>query len=550
MGRSMDRSPATAEPPAPLPHGVPLELAHNHAMPEKSCLFPPGYRASGILLHVSSLPSPFGIGDFGPQAHRWIDALADAGQSWWQILPIGPPGSGNSPYTPLSTFACNPLLISPEGLVDDGLLGPEDLQVDSSLTEERVDFGAVIPQKQRILGRAWQRFRSAGDGQLQQAWQTFCRQQARWLDDFALFMVLKERFGGAAYTQWPHPFATRDPETITEAANTLQQEIAGVKWLQFICFRQLSRLRQHAARRGVRLFGDIPIFVSADSADVWANPQIFQLDEDRRPRFVAGVPPDYFSATGQLWGNPVYDWAALKRTGYAWWVDRLRSLLLHHDVIRLDHFRGFCAAWHVPANAETAETGQWVPGPGAEFFTELLQQLGALPFVAEDLGTITDDVRQLLADFRFPRMSVLQFAFDGDNQNAFLPHNTVENMVAYTGTHDNDTTRGWYASLDDEQRGHLWSYLDRPQAAESEVAPAMVQLAWQSAAAVAIAPLQDILNLGSEARMNLPGVADGNWAWRCTPEMMQSIDWAQLAQATADSGREAHSRQPVASAAG
>ena len=507
------------------------------AVTDQSCLFPPGYRASGILLHLTSLPSRFGIGDFGPAAYRWVDALADAGQSWWQILPIGPPDAGSSPYTPLSTFACNPLLISPDGLIDDGLLlddecWPEDFPDDT------VDFANVLPFKQRVLDQAWARFKAGGFPHLASAMRGFCESEARWLDDFALFVVLKARFDGCSYVDWPVEYLMRDQDVLGRTRRDAHEAIQRVKWEQFISFRQLSKLRQHAARRGVRLFGDIPIFVSAGSADVWGNPNLFLLDEHRRPRFVAGVPPDYFSATGQLWGNPVYDWDELKRTGYAWWIDRLRSLLGHHDVIRLDHFRGFSAAWHVPAGAPTAETGQWVDGPGADFFSELYQQLGGLPFVAEDLGTITDDVRQLLADFRFPRMSVLQFAFDGDPQNSFLPHNTVENMIAYTGTHDNDTSLGWYRTLPEPHRDFLWEYLGTEPAQESEVADLLVDLAWQGSAAVSIAPLQDILGLGSEARMNTPGIADGNWAWRCSPEQMTQIAWDRIRERTSRYGRE------------
>lgn len=491
---------------------------------------------------MTSLPSRFGIGDFGPEAVRWIDTLADGGQSWWQILPIGPTGAGNSPYTPLSTFACNPLLISPEGLMDEGLLRPEDC-VSLFFPEGHIDFSTVIPYKKVLLDIAWKRFTEGGFTSLASSLNAFSKSEARWLDDFALFVVLKERFGGASYVEWPREYVQRDVAALDHIRLELNEEIGRVKWEQFICFRQLSRLRQHAARRGVRLFGDIPIFVSADSADVWAHPNIFQLDENRRPRLVAGVPPDYFSATGQLWGNPVYDWAELKRTRYDWWIDRLRSLLGHHDVIRLDHFRGFSAAWHVPAGAPTAETGEWISGPGAEFFTELRQQLGGLPFVAEDLGTITDDVRQLLADFRFPKMSVLQFAFDRDEQNAFLPHNTVENMIAYTGTHDNDTSRGWYHELSPENRAYFWQYVGCEERKESEVAEILIDMAWSSRAAVAIAPMQDFLNLGSEARMNTPGVADGNWSWRCTKEQMHRVAWDHFRNLTHRTGR--HVEKPV-----
>jgi 4-alpha-glucanotransferase len=499
-------------------------------------VFAPGYRASGVLLHVTSLPSPHGIGSFGPEALQWIDLLADAGQTWWQILPIGPPDKGNSPYTPLSTFACNPLLISPEWLIEDGLLNESECESGDAFPEDHVDFDRVIPWKEQLLETAYKNFLANRDGvasRLGSEFRTFCEVQNRWLDDFALFVALKQKFGGANYTTWPSDLLHRDAAATKQAAGELAGEIERVKFDQFLVFRQLARVRAHAASRGIKLFGDLPIFVSADSADVWSHPDLFMLDEDLRPKFVAGVPPDYFSATGQLWGNPVYDWAALRRSGYAWWIDRLRSLMQQHDLVRLDHFRGFSAAWHVPAGSETAEKGAWVDGPGAEFFLEVKRALDGLPFVAEDLGTITDDVRQLLADFNFPKMGVLQFAFDGDSTNAFLPHHSVENMVMYTGTHDNDTTLGWYRTLSEPHRDAFWSYLKwEGLKDEQQVAPLMLRMAWATKAAISIAPMQDILGLGGDARMNMPGVAQGNWAWRCTAAELKSAPWGALHELT------------------
>ncbi len=505
-----------------------------------SAVFDTGYRASGILLHVTSLPSIHGIGAFGPEAIQWIDRLADAGQKWWQILPIGPPDKGNSPYTPLSTFACNPLLISPEWLVEDGLLVANEIQPQGSFTVETVDFEAASRWKEHLLAIAFQSYKTNRAGafnRLSDRFHDFCESVSRWLDDFALFVALKQKFQFSHYLSWPKELVSREESAIDRASDELAIAIEQVKFEQFLVFQHLQRVREHAASRQVKLFGDLPIFVSHDSSEVWSHPDLFQLDEQLRPKFSAGVPPDYFSETGQLWGNPVYDWAALRRSGYAWWIDRLRSMMNQHDLVRLDHFRGFSAAWHVPAGEKTAVNGEWVPGPGAEFFDAVEKALAGLPFVAEDLGTITDDVRELLALFKFPKMGVLQFAFDGDVTNAFLPHHSVENMVMYTGTHDNDTSTGWYDTLAPNHREYFWNYLKRNEGKRTEVAWIMLELAWNTQAAIAIAPLQDLLALDSRARMNTPGIADGNWAWRCSPEQMQSIPWDRLKQLTTASGR-------------
>jgi len=517
-----------------------LPLSSTVSLEKKSAVFADGYRASGILLHVTSLPSPHGIGGFGPEAIAWIDALADAGQTWWQILPIGPPDKGNSPYTPLSTFACNPLLISPEGLVADGLLNESECQVSQPFAEEFVDFDRVVLWKEKLLSLAFHNYNANRNGvmaSLNSAFRSFCELQETWLSDFALFVALKQKYSFAHYLKWPQEIVRRESRAISAAMKELAKEMERVKFDQFLVFRQLHQVREYAAQRGIKLFGDLPIFVSPDSSEVWAHPDLFMLDEELRPKFVAGVPPDYFSETGQLWGNPVYDWASLRRSGYAWWIDRLRALMALHDLVRLDHFRGFSAAWHVPEGASNAVEGEWVDGPGADFFMEVRRALGGLPFVAEDLGTITDDVRELLAQFHFPKMGVLQFAFDGDSTNAFLPHHSIENMVMYTGTHDNDTTRGWYETLSQSNRKCFWDYLNEPIGDESTVAWLTIQLAWNTTAAVAIAPMQDVLNLGGEARMNMPGVADGNWAWRCPPQALASAKWRQLSELTSETGR-------------
>jgi 4-alpha-glucanotransferase len=350
-----------------------------------------------------------------------------------------------------------------------------------------------------------------------------------WLEDYALFRALKARYNDAYYLECPAELVRRVPAALVRARQGLADQIDQVRFAQFLLFRQAEHLKEHAHARGLRLIGDLPFFVSPDSSDVWANPELFLLNSHHRPRFVAGVPPDYFSSEGQLWGNPVYDWDALSRTSYHWCIDRLRALLAHVDAIRLDHFRGFAAAWHVPAGAPTAQSGQWVPGPGAEFFNAVQRELGGLPFIAEDLGLITPDVCALRDQFRMPGTRVLQFAFDGHADNPHLPENYVPNTVVYPGTHDNPTTREWYEELPDAQRRVLWSYLKRPAGRNSDAAPALMQLAWSSAAALAIAPLQDVLNLGTEARMNMPGRAEGNWCWRCPEAMLSApeIQWLQ-----------------------
>jgi 4-alpha-glucanotransferase len=508
--------------------------------------FPPGYRASGLLLHVTSLPSRYGIGDVGPAAMAWIDRLRAAGQTWWQALPLGPTGYGNSPYQSLSSFAGNGLLISPELLIEDGLLRQSDCE-GPSFPATAVDYNAVIPFKQRLIATAWKNFRAGTRADMRPAYERFCVEEAHWLKDYALFRALKARYQGVHYLKWPAELVRRDPSALARAYRDLAEPVDRVRWAQFLLFRQGARLREHAQARGLRLIGDLPFFVSPDSSDVWANPELFLLDEQLRPRFVAGVPPDYFSSEGQLWGNPVYDWEALRRTGYRWCIDRLRALLAHVDAIRLDHFRGFAAAWHVPAGSATARSGQWVPGPGAEFFTAVQKELGGLPFIAEDLGLITPDVCALRDQFRLPGTRVLQFAFDGHSDNPYLPENYVPNTVVYTGTHDNNTTLGWFEELPESQRQILWRYLDRPAGAGDESAQALMRLAWSSTAALAIAPLQDLLNLGTEARMNIPGRAAGNWRWRCTEDMLSPAAFQWLRDLTETSNRAGVLPAPPAS---
>jgi 4-alpha-glucanotransferase len=506
--------------------------------------FPPEYRAAGLLLHATSLPSPYGIGDLGSSAFSWIDRLHDAGVVWWQSLPHGPTGYGNSPYQSMSSFAGNVLLISPGSLISDELIQANDVEENGAqphFSADVVDYDSVIPFKRRLLETAWTNFKTGqhSNRAVASAYDEFCAGQAHWLEDYALFRALKEKYRQVYYLEWPAELVERHPSALAEARRELANQIDQTRFAQFLLFRQADRLKEHAHARGVRLIGDLPFFVSPDSSDVWADPELFLLDEHRRPRFVAGVPPDYFSAEGQLWGNPVYNWDAARATGYRWCIDRLRALLNHVDVIRLDHFRGFAAAWHVPAGASTAQSGQWVAGPGASFFQAVQTELGHLPFVAEDLGFITADVHALRDQFGVPGTRVLQFAFDGHADNPYLPHNFVHNTVAYTGTHDNATTRQWYEELPDYQRQNFWSYLKRAPGSSADAAPELMRLAWASPAALAIAPLQDLLNLGSEARMNVPGHADGNWRWRVREDMLLSQAFQGLRDLTESYNRSA-----------
>jgi 4-alpha-glucanotransferase len=494
-------------------------------------------RGSGLLLHVTSLPSPYGIGDVGPCALSWIDRLAASGQTWWQSLPLGPTGYGNSPYQPLSSFAGNGMVVSPDWLIEDGLLRSSDFQPVAFTQADEVDYDAVIPFKHGLLEEAWANFRAGARSDLRIAYQQFSDEQSHWLNDYALFRALNAKFGGAYYLDWPQELVDREPAALDRVRRELADQVGLACFVQFVLFRQAARLKTYAHEKGVKLIGDLPFFVSPESSDVWANPELFLLDQQHRPRFVAGVPPDYFSATGQLWGNPVYNWDAHRQSGYRWWISRLRALLSHVDLIRLDHFRGFIAAWHVPAGASTAQTGSWEPGPGADFFRAAQKELTDQPFIAEDLGMITPDVYALRDEFHLPGMRVLQFAFDGHPDNPHLPANYVSNTVVYTGTHDNPTTRGWYEDLPADQRRNLWNDLHRPEGATSDAAPALMELAWSSKASLSIAPLQDLLNLGNEARMNIPGRPDGNWRWRSSQQMISGPAFEWLGSLTKSSNR-------------
>jgi 4-alpha-glucanotransferase len=495
-----------------------------------------GRRQSGILLHFTSLPSRYGIGDMGPAAFQWIDRLRDSGQAWWQVLPLGATGYGDSPYQPLSSFAGNWLLVSPDALVDDGLLCELDCE-GQSFPADVVDFKAVTTFKRGLIGTAWNNYRRGARSDLRDAYEKFLLAQARWLDDYALFRALKTRYDGAYYVEWPSDLVYREPSALARARQELKDEIDQIAFAQFLFFRQAGRLKEYARGKGLRIIGDLPFFVSPDSSDVWANPEFFDLDANHRPRLVAGVPPDYFAAQGQLWGNPVYNWEALKNTGYRWCLDRLRALLEFVDVIRLDHFRGFVAAWQVPAGAPTAETGAWVGGPGADFFEAVRRELGAMPFIAEDLGMITPDVLALRDSCGLPGMRVMQFGFDGNPGNPHLPHAWTNHTVSYTGTHDNNTTRGWFEALPDSQKQLVRNYVGWSSEDSHGIAAALMRSAWPSAAGLTIAPLQDVLDLGAEARMNVPGRAQGNWRWRWAARAPSERAFRWLAELTSTSGR-------------
>jgi 4-alpha-glucanotransferase len=429
------------------------------------------------------------------------------------------------------------MLASPDLLIEEGLLTPGDCQEGRALPTDVVDFDAVMAFKRRLLARAWSTFNASPQPPLRSAFERFCSEQAHWLDDYALFRALKDRYRGAPFWEWPEAVVRREPSALAGARRDLAVLIDQIRFAQFLLFRQGDRLKQYARERGIGLMGDLPFFVSQDSADVWANPEWFQLDDHLRPRFVAGVPPDYFSATGQLWGNPVYNWEALRQSGYRWCIDRLKGLLAYVDLVRLDHFRAFCAAWHVPPEARTAESGHWVQGPGAAFFRAARQELGGLPFIAEDLGIITPDVIALRDEFELPGTRVLQFAFDGRSDNPHLPANYSPNTVVYTGTHDNATTRAWFEALPEGARRLASTYFNHTGAKTDEAAWELIRLAWSSPAGLAMAPLQDLLNLGSQGRMNLPGAADGNWRWRSTEAMLTGDVFDHLRAVTAATAR-------------
>lgn len=504
-------------------------------------------RASGILLHPTSLPGEFGIGDLSDEAFRFVDFLDNACQKYWQILPLGPTGYGDSPYQCFSAFAGNTLLISPEKLVEDGLITADDLADKPDFPAHKVDFGGVYDWKNQLLKKAYDGFHHITSVDLRRKFETFCQENEAWLDDYALYRSIKREQGQNAWFEWPEALKLREQKALGVAAEQLYEDIQAEKFFQFLFFRQWFAVKEYANKKGIKIIGDIPIFVALDSADVWCDQGKFKLNVDGTAKVVAGVPPDYFSKTGQLWGNPIYDWDAMRKDGFGWWIKRVSSTLDMVDIVRIDHFRGFAASWEVPGDDKTAENGRWVNVPGKELFAALKNSLGELPVIAEDLGVITPDVEELRDSFDFPGMRILQFAFGGDAKNLDLPHNYIKNCVAYTGTHDNDTTVGWFysqagaGSTRDEkeisrEHDYCLKYLNSDG---TEIHWDFIRAVWASVTDTAIAPLPDLLGLGTEGRMNLPASTSNNWHWRMTKDSITDEMTSRLKELTETYGRTA-----------
>lgn len=491
-------------------------------------------RASGILLHPTSLPGRFGIGDLGPAAYRWVDFLTGAQQKLWQILPLSPTSFGDSPYQSFSAFAGNPYLVSPELLHQEGLLAEDDLRA-PFFPIDTVDYGPVIDWKVAMLNRAYQRYQEGAAQHLKAEFETFVHESAGWLEAYALFMALKDEFNGSVWNTWHPALVNREAKALKAAREHLATAIDNHRFRQFLFFRQWRAVKAYANERNIKVIGDIPFFVAMDSADAWQNRELFDLDESGKPVAVAGVPPDYFSATGQLWGNPLFRWDVLRARDYDWWLTRVTETLKVVDILRIDHFRAFYNYWRIPAEAPTAETGEWINGPQDHFFEVLQTTLGdSLPIVAEDLGDMVPEVYELRDRWQLPGMKILQFAWDSGPANKFLPHNFPSNSVVYTGTHDNDTTVGWYNSAPEHERSYLREYLNTDG---SDIAWTLMRLGWASHAVMALAPFQDALSLDTNARMNIPGTASGNWGWRYRAEALNDSVRDRLATITGIYGR-------------
>jgi 4-alpha-glucanotransferase len=474
-------------------------------------------RAAGILLHPTSLPGRFGIGDLGPEAFNFVDFLVSAGQNVWQVFPLGPTGYGDSPYQCFSAFAGNPLLISPDKLNKEGLLSAEDISNIPRHDPHKVDFGSIIDYKYSLLKKAYTSFKESKPGK---DYDKFIEDNSDWLDDYALFMAAKEYHGGGTWTGWDKDLVVRKPEAIKEWTKKLEDEINFRRFIQFIFFKQWMELRKYANSKGVKIIGDMPIFIAYDSADLWQHKDLFSVDKTGKLESVAGVPPDYFSETGQLWGNPLFKWKEMEKDDFEWWRRRIAKLLQLVDIIRIDHFRGFDAYWEIPGNSKTAVKGKWIKAPGQKFFSILIKYLGELPIIAEDLGVITKSVRELRDSFNFPGMKILQFAFGTKMETKFLPHNLVPNSLIMTGSHDNDTTRAYFEKARNQKNDifeHTQKYLDYYG---DDIVFELIRTAYRSVCDLAIIPMQDILNLGGEARMNFPGKLGGNWTWRFTWDMV------------------------------
>jgi 4-alpha-glucanotransferase len=501
-------------------------------------------RAAGVLLHPTSLPGPWGIGDFGPAAFRYVDWLAEAGVGWWQVLPLNPPGPGFSPYASISSFAGSALLVSPDALLTDGLLQRADLAARPPLSDTAVAFEQVVPFKEALLRTAFARFEERPPEALAAEFAAYCTAQRDWLDNFALFTALSDAHGGRSWRRWPKRLALRDPAALDDWRRDHDETLRFERFKQFLFDRQWAALHRHAAARGVCILGDLPIYVADNSADVWGRRELFQLDAEGRPTAVAGVPPDYFSVTGQLWGNPLYDWPAHERSGWAWWIARMRRTLGLVDAVRIDHFRGFAGYWAVRAGEKTAVRGRWLPGPGRALFDALAAALGSLPLVAEDLGVITPDVEALRDGLGLPGMAVLQFAFSPSPHSTFVPYRHHTNLVVYSGTHDNNTTLGWYlGEASEAERDYLRRYLDTDG---REPHWDLIRAALASVADLAVVPHQDLAGLGADCRMNTPSTAEGNWRFRLTEWMLGAGIQSRLAELVRLYGRSPATR-PAAS---
>ncbi len=472
-------------------------------------------RASGILLHITSLPGGYGIGDLGPEAYRWIDFLFESGSKYWQILPTGPTGYGDSPYQSFSAFAGNHYLISPDVLIQDGLLSPKDLEGMPDFNEEKIDFGTLIPWKLQILEKSFKVFLS--NRKLQDEFINFINLEKDWLEDYALFMAIKESQDQLPWSFWSEGLRDKNDNAIQEFRLIHSEKIKKQKFFQFIFFRQWQSLRKYAISKNIKIVGDLPIYVAHDSVDVWSEKEMYSLLPDGNPAKMAGVPPDYFSPQGQLWGNPIYRWDKHEESGFTWWIQRISKLTQMVDLIRMDHFRGFAGYWEIPAGSETAENGKWVDGPGENFFSSLQKHFGELPFIAEDLGEISPDVIELRDQFGLPGMRIMQYGFDGEVDHPFLPHTYPEYTVAYSGTHDNETIMGWFETVNEWERDTALKYLEK---FDMDLPWSMIVSLWQSAASLVFIQLQDVLGLGTASRMNFPSTSQENWHWRMKPNVI------------------------------
>ncbi len=491
-------------------------------------------RSSGILLHITSLPGKYGIGTMGSEARRFVDFLVASGQKLWQILPLGHTGYGDSPYQCFSAFAGNPLIIDLEKLMEQELLTPGELPENESFPEDAVDYGKVFHYKYKLLEIAHGRFTVSGDDDLKKQYNTFCTSNKWWLDDYAFFMALKIHHGGKAWMEWDKQIKLREPDAVGRYQEHLAQSIDFYRFLQFVFYHQWLELKSYANSNNIEIIGDLPLYVALDSTEAWANPAIFDFDDTLTPRTVAGVPPDYFSETGQLWGNPIYNWEYLEEQGFQWWIDRIKANFLLYDILRIDHFRGLAAYWSIPYGEKTAVKGQWIEVPGEAMLKAVYHKLGEKSIIAENLGVITPDVEELRETFNMPGMKILQFAFDSAEDNEFIPHTYDKNSVVYTGTHDNNTTVGWFkhSPPQDKQNMHDYFCLD-----EKDPAWSFIRLAWSTVSNLAIAPMQDVLRLGEEARMNFPGKAPGYWKWRFQQNMLTDTHVRDLRKITEVYGR-------------